>query len=157
MLAGNRVWDAMPDEQKALVMRHFDEAVLKQHDDFARQDIALKAELEAKHLRFNEVDHAEFVQALDKANYYKDWKARLWPGGMGEARKYTGPLGRKSAARRLRRPASSPLLPRVCQVVAPWAVEKKFGEVASPAKNKRPSTGAASTARIPAWPGKACE
>jgi hypothetical protein len=40
---------------------------------------------------------------------------------------------------------------------APWAVEKKFGEVASPAKNRRPSTGAASTARIPACPGSACE
>jgi hypothetical protein len=41
--------------------------------------------------------------------------------------------------------------------LAPCAVEKKFGEVASPAKNKRPSTGAASTARAPAWPGSACE
>ena len=41
--------------------------------------------------------------------------------------------------------------------LAPCAVEKKFGEVASPAKNKRPSTGAASTARLPAWPGRACE
>src|ERR1700676_220060 len=40
---------------------------------------------------------------------------------------------------------------------APCAVEKKFGEVASPAKNKRPSTGEASTARAPAWPGRACE
>src|ERR1700754_2890256 len=41
--------------------------------------------------------------------------------------------------------------------LAPCAVEKKFGEVASPAKNSRPSTGAASTARAPAWPGRACE
>jgi hypothetical protein len=41
--------------------------------------------------------------------------------------------------------------------LAPCAVEKKFGEVASPAKNKRPSTGAASTARAPAWPGSACD
>jgi len=40
---------------------------------------------------------------------------------------------------------------------APCAVEKKFGEVASPAKNSRPSTGAASAARLPEWPGKACE
>ena len=40
---------------------------------------------------------------------------------------------------------------------APCAVEKKSGEVASPAKNGRPSTGAASTARSPAWPGRACE
>src|SRR5256885_13655133 len=35
---------------------------------------------------------------------------------------------------------------------APCAVEKKFREVASPAKNRRPSTGVASTARSPAWP-----
>ena len=41
--------------------------------------------------------------------------------------------------------------------LAPWAVEKKLGEVASPAKNSRPSTGAANTSRLPAWPGRACE
>src|SRR3982074_2446680 len=41
--------------------------------------------------------------------------------------------------------------------LAPCAVEKKFGEVASPAKNSRPSTGAASPARSPAWPGSAWE
>ena len=41
--------------------------------------------------------------------------------------------------------------------LAPWAVVKKFGEVASPAKNRRPSTGAARVARSPAWPGSACE
>jgi hypothetical protein len=40
---------------------------------------------------------------------------------------------------------------------APCAVEKKFGEVASPAKNSRPSTGAASAARSPACPGRAWE
>jgi hypothetical protein len=39
--------------------------------------------------------------------------------------------------------------------LAPCAVEKKFGEVASPAKNSRPLIGAASTARMPAWPGSA--
>src|SRR5712671_7898114 len=41
--------------------------------------------------------------------------------------------------------------------LAPCAVEKKCGEVASPAKNSRPSTGAASAARSPAWPGSAWE
>ena len=43
------------------------------------------------------------------------------------------------------------------QSLAPCAVEKKFGDVASPAKNNLPSTGAASTARSPAWPGRAWE
>src|SRR5579872_1041227 len=46
---------------------------------------------------------------------------------------------------------------RIPESCAPWAVVKKSGEVASPAKNSRPSTGAASTARLPACPGKACE
>ena len=38
---------------------------------------------------------------------------------------------------------------------APCAVEKNPGEVASPAKNRRPSTGAARTARSPKHPGRA--
>src|SRR5689334_23426139 len=49
------------------------------------------------------------------------------------------------------------LAARSPESLAPCAVEKKFGEVASPAKNSFPSTGAASTARLPAWPGRACE
>jgi hypothetical protein len=40
---------------------------------------------------------------------------------------------------------------------APCAVVKKLSEVASPAKNNLPSTGAASTARAGAWSGSACE
>jgi predicted DCC family thiol-disulfide oxidoreductase YuxK len=46
---------------------------------------------------------------------------------------------------------------RAPESLAPCAVEKKFGEVASPANNSRASTGAASTARSPAWPGSAWE
>jgi len=37
---------------------------------------------------------------------------------------------------------------------APCAVEKKFGEVASPAKNSRPSTGAASNGALPGVAGQ---
>lgn len=40
---------------------------------------------------------------------------------------------------------------------APWAVEKSFTMLASPAKNTRPSTGAASVSRAPACPGSAWE
>ncbi|WP_315836621.1 TRAP transporter substrate-binding protein [Bradyrhizobium prioriisuperbiae] len=93
VMSNTRAWDAMPGEQRDLITRHFDAAVLSQHDDFAKQDIALKAELGAKHLRFNDVDRAQFVQALDRANYYRDWKAKFGPEAWAKLEKYTGPLG----------------------------------------------------------------
>jgi TRAP-type transport system periplasmic protein len=93
VMTSNRVWDAMPGEQKALITRHFDDAVLKQQEDFARQDVALKATLEARHLRFNDIDRGSFVQALDKANYYRDWKAKFGPEAWAKLETYTGTLG----------------------------------------------------------------
>ena len=63
----------------------------------------------------------------------------------------------KSISQPFARVATTSPAARSPESLAPCAVEKKFGEVASPAKNNRPSTGAASTARSPAWPGSACE
>lgn len=93
VIANTKMWEAMPAEQQTLIARHFDDAVLKQHDDFAKQDIALKIELGARNLRFNDVDRAEFVRALDKANYYRDWKAKFGPDAWAKLETYTGPLG----------------------------------------------------------------
>lgn len=93
VMSGNKVWEAMPGEHKTLITRHFDAAVLRQHDDFAKQDVALKGELGARHLRFNDVDRGQFVQALDKANYYRDWKAKFGAEAWAKLEKYTGPLG----------------------------------------------------------------
>ena len=93
VLTNNRLWDSMPGEHKTLITRHFDEAVLKQHEDFARQDIQLKAALEAKHLRFNEVDRDQFVRALEKASYYQHWRSRFGQEAWTTLEKYAGPLG----------------------------------------------------------------
>ena len=65
----------------------------KQHEDFARRDVDLKASLEDKNLRFNDVDRSQFVQALRKAGYYDEWKTKFGPEAWAVLEKYTGSLG----------------------------------------------------------------
>lgn len=93
VLSNSRVWEAMPPAHKEIITHHFDAAVQQQHEDFARQDVALRATLEAKNLRFNEVDRAQFVEKLAKAGYYRDWKAKFGTEAWAALEKYTGTLG----------------------------------------------------------------
>lgn len=93
VMGNSRVWEAMAPQHREIITRHFDAAVQKQHEDFARRDVALKASLEDKNLRFNDVDRSQFVQALRKAGYYDEWKAKFGPEAWAVLEKYTGSLG----------------------------------------------------------------
>jgi TRAP-type transport system periplasmic protein len=93
VLTSKAVWEVMPKGWKELITRHFDAAVLGQHDDFATQDFRLQTQLAGKHLRLNEIDRGLFVQAIEKDGYYKNWKSRFGPEAWAALEKYTGPLG----------------------------------------------------------------
>jgi TRAP-type transport system periplasmic protein len=93
VMTSDKVWAAMPAEHRQVVQRHFDEAVVKQQQDFAKQDVALRETLGAKGLQFNDLDRAPFVETLRKAGYYRDWKQKFGEEAWGKLEKYTGALG----------------------------------------------------------------
>ncbi|MDE2363541.1 MAG: TRAP transporter substrate-binding protein [Hyphomicrobiales bacterium] len=93
VMTGDKVWSSLPAEQRRIIQRRFDEAVLAQQKDFARQDAELRPKLEALGLKFNDVDRAPFADSLKKAGYYRDWKEKFGADAWAVLEKYTGPLG----------------------------------------------------------------
>ena len=93
VMTNEKVWAAMPAEQRQIVQNHFDDAVTKQQQDFAKQDVALRETLGAKGLQFNDLDRTPFVETLRKAGYYRDWKQKFGDDAWAKLEKYAGPLG----------------------------------------------------------------
>lgn len=91
--ANSKVWAGLGGDVKAVIRRHFDDATTKQHQDFARRDRELEAELSAKGLRFNRPERGQFREVLAKAGYYTDWKSKFGAAAWSDLEKYTGPLG----------------------------------------------------------------
>lgn len=77
-IVGNgRSWKAAPEDVRTVVSRHFNEAAALQRQDIADQNESLKTSLEKGGLRFNTCDPAPFREALKKAGFYADWKAKF--------------------------------------------------------------------------------
>ncbi|WP_287746494.1 TRAP transporter substrate-binding protein [Methylobacterium sp.] len=93
ILAHGRTWDALPRDVQTLISRHFDAAVGKQRQVFARMDAEGETRLRAKGLAINTPDREVFRAALVAAGYYTEWKAKFGPDAWGALERYTGPLG----------------------------------------------------------------
>lgn len=89
----SKVWAGLPDDQREVIRRHLDQAVIKQQQDFAHKDRELEGTLTAKGLRFNRPEREQFRTALVRTGYYAEWKAKFGPEAWADLETYTGPLG----------------------------------------------------------------
>ena len=92
ILANGRRWAATPPDVQALITRHVTDAVMKQRDDIRRLNNGLEAQLKAKGLAFNYPDTKSFRDALSKAGFYKEWRAKFGEEAMAKLEKYSGKL-----------------------------------------------------------------
>ncbi|KMO40808.1 ABC transporter substrate-binding protein [Methylobacterium variabile] len=92
ILAHGRTWDGLPRDAQELIGRHFDAAVERQRQAFSRMNAEGEARLRAKGLVINTPDRAPFREALVKAGYYAEWKAKFGPEAWGALEQFTGPL-----------------------------------------------------------------
>jgi tripartite ATP-independent transporter DctP family solute receptor len=76
ILGNKRVWQALPEDARAIVTREFDRSGADQRADVARLSQSLRKDLEAKGIQFIEVDREPFRLALAKTSFYKDWKGK---------------------------------------------------------------------------------
>ncbi|MFC7400452.1 TRAP transporter substrate-binding protein [Chelatococcus sp. GCM10030263] len=76
LLANGRAWRTLPDDLKAIVGRNFNESGLVQRQDIAKLNENLQTDLQAKGLTFNKTDPEPFREALRKAGFYAEWKAK---------------------------------------------------------------------------------
>ncbi|WP_018633850.1 TRAP transporter substrate-binding protein [Neomegalonema perideroedes] len=74
MLANRRAWNALPDDLKEIVAKHFNEGAVNQRADIMEMNAGLKTELEAEGFVFNAPDPSLFEAKLREAGFYADWK-----------------------------------------------------------------------------------
>lgn len=92
-LMNRRVWATVPGPMQETVSKILNKACLEQREEVARQNTALKSDLAAKGLIFNEVDTLPFREKLTKAGFYKDWRAKFGEKAWGLLEEASGPLG----------------------------------------------------------------
>lgn len=77
ILANKNSFEALPEDLRAIVAKHFDEAAPKQRADVAAADAAGRADLESKGMVINDVDPAAFRAELASSGFYAQWKSSL--------------------------------------------------------------------------------
>ena len=92
ILANGKRWASLPADLQAVITKHVTAAVMAQRDDIRRLNNGLEAQLKAKGLTFNYPDSKSFRDALSKAGFYKEWRAKFGDEAMGQLEKYSGKL-----------------------------------------------------------------
>jgi tripartite ATP-independent transporter DctP family solute receptor len=92
ILANGKRWASLPADVQAVITKHITAAVLAQRDDIRRLNNGLEAQLKAKGMIFNTPDVKSFRDALSKAGFYKEWRAKFGDEAMAKLEKYSGKL-----------------------------------------------------------------
>ncbi|MBC7483336.1 MAG: TRAP transporter substrate-binding protein [Rhizobacter sp.] len=92
ILANGKRWAALSPDIQAVITKHVTAAVMAQRDDIRRLNNGLEAQLKAKGLAFNYPENKSFRDALSKAGFYKEWRAKFGDEAMGQLEKYSGKL-----------------------------------------------------------------
>jgi tripartite ATP-independent transporter DctP family solute receptor len=92
LMARTKSWEEFPADVRAVIQRNFEDYAVRQQKEFARMDAELEPALAAKGMVFNHPERNQFRDALRKAGYYSDWKAKFGPEAWGKLEQYTGPL-----------------------------------------------------------------
>ncbi len=92
ILANGKRWAALAPDVQAVITKHVTDAVLNQRDDIRRLNNGLEAQLKSKGLTFNYPDNKSFREALSKAGFYKEWRAKFGEEAMAKLEKYSGKL-----------------------------------------------------------------
>ncbi|MDF2998900.1 MAG: transporter substrate-binding protein [Xanthobacteraceae bacterium] len=77
MVFNGRSWRNLPDNDKTIVSRAFNEAGLQQRADLRKLNETLRAQLTAKGLAFNETQPESFQAKLREAGFYQEWQGRF--------------------------------------------------------------------------------
>ena len=91
-LVNRRVWAQVPRDVQETVSRTINAEAMAERAEVARQNEALRNDLAAKGLVFNEVDPAPFREMLRKSGFYAEWKAKFGDEAWALLEESTGKL-----------------------------------------------------------------
>lgn len=92
ILANGKRWAGLPADVQAMITKHVDAAVMNQRDDIRRLENSTEVLLKSKGMIFNYPDPKSFRDALSKAGFYKEWRAKFGDEAMAKLEKYSGKL-----------------------------------------------------------------
>ncbi len=92
ILANGKRWAGLPADVQAMITKHVDAAVMSQRDDIRRLENSTEVLLKSKGMIFNYPDPKSFRDALSKAGFYKEWRAKFGDEAMAKLEKYSGKL-----------------------------------------------------------------
>lgn len=75
-LANRRAWERLPEDLRAVVAKHLNEAAVSERADVAKLNAGLKDDLVSKGMVFNDPEAGPFREALRKAGFYAEWKKK---------------------------------------------------------------------------------
>jgi TRAP-type C4-dicarboxylate transport system substrate-binding protein len=91
-LANRRSWSALPQDLQQVVAKALSAAGLKQRADIEGSSAALRKTLEGRGMVFHDPDPEPFRAALQKAGFYKSWRAKFGEEAWALLEKYAGKL-----------------------------------------------------------------
>ncbi|GGF55378.1 ABC transporter substrate-binding protein [Azorhizobium oxalatiphilum] len=91
-LINRRAWSQLPTNLQDKVSGILNTACMAEREEVAQQNNALRKDLEAKGLIFNDVDPAPFRTALSKAGFYTEWRGKFGDEAWNLLEESTGKL-----------------------------------------------------------------
>ena len=83
---------SLPKEVQEALIKHLNEAALKQREDIARLNQDAQAQLTKLGVTFNKPDSAPFRDLLKSSGFYTEWKAKYGDEVWAKLEKYSGKL-----------------------------------------------------------------
>ena len=75
-LANRRAWEALPEDVRASVTKHINDAAIAERADVEKLDASAQGDLEKAGIIFNTPDKAPFRDKLRSAGFYADWHGK---------------------------------------------------------------------------------
>lgn len=91
-MANRKAFERIPEDLRAIVVRHINAAALNVREDVAKLNASLQDDLAKKGLTFNKPDIEPFREKLRQAGFYAEWKGRFGEEGWALLEKTCGKL-----------------------------------------------------------------
>jgi tripartite ATP-independent transporter DctP family solute receptor len=91
-LANKRAWEAMPEDVRAIVAKHINEAAMNERNDVAALNATLKDELVKNGMEINEPSADSSRKKLADGGFYAEWKGKYGDDAWAILEKAVGKL-----------------------------------------------------------------
>jgi TRAP-type transport system periplasmic protein len=91
-LANKAAFERIPPDLRPIVVKHINEAGMKERADVAQLNATLQKDLAAKGMIFNQAKSDTFRDKLKRAGFYTEWKAKYGDEAWALLEKYAGKL-----------------------------------------------------------------